>query len=53
MKLSSDVQDINKRLSLPADMHLPESFLLKQSISPTLNGPGPVTRRLRKSSLVR
>ena len=46
----SVVQDINKRLSLPADMHLPESFLLKQSISPTLNGP--INRRLRKSSLV-
>jgi len=50
VRLSSDVQDINKRLSLPADMHLPESFLLKQSISPTLNGP--INRRLRKSSLV-
>jgi len=42
-------EDINKRLSLPADMHLPESFLRKQTLSPTLNGP--INRRLRKTSL--
>lgn len=42
-------EDINKRLSLPADIHLPESFVIKQTISPTLDGP--INRRLRKSSL--
>uniref|UniRef100_T1J4D4 cyclin-dependent kinase n=1 Tax=Strigamia maritima TaxID=126957 RepID=T1J4D4_STRMM len=41
--------DINKRLSLPADIHLPESFIAKQSISPTLDGP--LTRATRRQSL--
>ncbi|KAK2169456.1 hypothetical protein NP493_1188g00014 [Ridgeia piscesae] len=32
-------------------MRLPERFLVKQSLSPTLNGPGPINRRLRRASL--
>ena len=43
-------QDINKRLSLPVDIHLPESFLVKQSLSPLSDGP--MNRRLRRVSLV-
>ncbi|GFY60088.1 hypothetical protein TNIN_356111 [Trichonephila inaurata madagascariensis] len=42
-------QDISKRLSLPADVHLPESFLAKQTVSPTLEGP--ISRTLRRQSL--
>ncbi|XP_054164241.1 cyclin-dependent kinase 17-like [Oppia nitens] len=42
-------QDISKRLSLPADLHLPESFLVKQSLSPTPDGP--LTRQMRRQSL--
>ena len=42
-------QEINKRLSLPADLHLPESFLQKQSLSPTLDGS--LTRATRRQSL--
>lgn len=42
-------QDINKRLSLPADVHLPESFITKQAVSPTLDGP--ISRTLRRQSL--
>ncbi|XP_043203675.1 cyclin-dependent kinase 17-like isoform X2 [Amphibalanus amphitrite] len=41
--------EINKRLSLPADLHLPESFLQKQSLSPTLDGS--LTRATRRQSL--
>ncbi|ELU12112.1 hypothetical protein CAPTEDRAFT_175804 [Capitella teleta] len=46
---STQLQEINKRLSLPADMHLPESFLVKQDMSPSLDGP--ISRRLRRASL--
>lgn len=42
-------QDINKRLSLPADLHLPESFVAKQNVSPTIEGP--LTRATRRQSL--
>lgn len=42
-------QDISKRLSLPADVHLPESFIAKQSVSPTLEGP--ISRTVRRQSL--
>ncbi|KAG8197888.1 hypothetical protein JTE90_020267 [Oedothorax gibbosus] len=42
-------QDISKRLSLPADVRLPESFMDKQSVSPTLEGP--ISRTLRRQSL--
>ena len=45
------LQDINKRLSLPADLRLPDSFLARQATSPTLDGP--LNRRLRRASLVR
>ncbi|GBO46737.1 Cyclin-dependent kinase 16, partial [Araneus ventricosus] len=41
--------DISKRLSLPADILLPESFLAKQTVSPTLEGP--ISRTLRRQSL--
>nr|CAD7595111.1 unnamed protein product [Timema genevievae] len=42
-------QDINKRLSLPADLHLPESFVAKQNVSPTVEGP--LSRSTRRQSL--
>jgi hypothetical protein len=42
-------QDINKRLSLPADLHLPESFVAKQNAS--LNIEGPLSRASRRQSL--
>jgi len=42
-------QDISKRLSLPADLRIPESFLAKQS-SPLLD-QGPLTRTDRRQSL--
>lgn len=42
-------QDINKRLSLPADLHLPESFIAKQNVSPTIDGP--LSRATRRQSL--
>jgi len=42
-------QDINKRLSLPADLHLPESFIAKQNASPTIEGP--LSRASRRQSL--
>lgn len=42
-------QDINKRLSLPADLHLPESFVAKQNVSPTIDGP--LSRATRRQSL--
>ena len=41
-------QDISKRLSLPADLRIPESFLAKQS-SPLFEGP--LTRTDRRQSL--
>ncbi|XP_039299006.1 cyclin-dependent kinase 17 isoform X2 [Nilaparvata lugens] len=39
-------EDITKRLSLPADLHLPESFLAKQNLS-----SGPLSRSSRRQSL--
>lgn len=41
--------DISKRLSLPADLHLPESFLSKSPVSAILDGP--LTRAVRRQSL--
>ncbi|CAG0912644.1 unnamed protein product, partial [Notodromas monacha] len=41
--------DINKRLSLPADLRLPDSFISKESLSPVLDGP--LTRATRRQSL--
>ena len=40
-------QDINKRLSLPADLRVPDAFLQKQSISPEV----PLSRASRRQSL--
>lgn len=47
-KLSSQ-EEINKRLSLPADLKLPDNFLEKQAVSPTLEGP--LSRATRRQSL--
>ncbi|PNI27246.1 CDK16 isoform 16, partial [Pan troglodytes] len=49
-EVQSPVRDINKRLSLPADIRLPEGYLEKL----TLNSPifdKPLSRRLRRVSL--
>ena len=35
----SNQEEINKRLSLPADMKIPENFISRQTVSPTLEGP--------------
>ena len=35
----SNQEEINKRLSLPADLKVPENFLARQTVSPTLEGP--------------
>ena len=45
-------QDISKRLSLPADLRIPEAFLAKQSnsASPILDD-GPLSRTTRRQSL--
>lgn len=44
-------QDINKRLSLPADIRLPEGYLEKFAMnSPPFDKP--MSRRLRRASLV-
>lgn len=45
----SQQQDISKRLSLPSDVRLPESFIAKQTVSPTLDGP--ISRAMRRQSL--
>ncbi len=47
-KVSSQ-EEINKRLSLPADLKLPENFVEKLAVSPTLEGP--LTRATRRQSL--
>ncbi len=47
-KVSSQ-EEINKRLSLPADLKLPENFVEKLAVSPTLDGP--LTRATRRQSL--
>ncbi|CAG0921462.1 unnamed protein product, partial [Notodromas monacha] len=41
--------DINKRLSLPADLRLPDSFISMENLSPVLDGP--LTRATRRQSL--
>lgn len=43
-------QDISKRLSLPADLHIPESFLAKQAASFAVV-EAPLTRASRRQSL--
>lgn len=35
----SNQEEINKRLSLPADLKLPDNFISRQAVSPTLEGP--------------
>ncbi|XP_059090198.1 cyclin-dependent kinase 18-like isoform X2 [Tigriopus californicus] len=47
-KLSSQ-EEINKRLSLPADLKLPDTFVEKLAVSPTLDGP--LSRATRRQSL--
>jgi hypothetical protein len=47
-KLSSQ-EEINKRLSLPADLKLPDNFIQQQAVSPTLEGP--LSRATRRQSL--
>lgn len=48
--LLAEQQDISKRLSLPADLRIPESFLAKQSSSSPIFD-GPLTRTNRRQSL--
>ncbi|RWS03433.1 cyclin-dependent kinase 17-like protein, partial [Dinothrombium tinctorium] len=48
-QLRVNQQAISKRLSLPADLQLPETFLAKLSISPTLEEP--ISRSRRRQSL--
>jgi len=45
----SNQEEINKRLSLPADLKVPENFLARQTVSPTLEGP--LSRAIRRQSL--
>jgi len=45
----SNQEEINKRLSLPADLKLPDNFITRQTASPTLEGP--ITRATRRQSL--
>ncbi|XP_040566299.1 cyclin-dependent kinase 5 homolog isoform X2 [Lepeophtheirus salmonis] len=45
----SNQEEINKRLSLPSDLKLPDNFIEKQVVSPTLDGP--LTRATRRQSL--
>lgn len=43
------VQNVNKRLSLPADLHLPEGFVAKQGGNVSLDQP--LSRASRRQSL--
>jgi len=45
----SEQEEINKRLSLPADLKLPDNFISRQAVSPTLEGQ--ITRATRRQSL--
>jgi cyclin-dependent kinase 17 len=45
----SKQEEISKRLSLPADLRLPENFISRQAVSPTLEGQ--ITRTNRRQSL--
>jgi len=45
----SKQEEISKRLSLPADLRLPENFVSRETASPTLEGP--LTRATRRQSL--
>jgi len=46
---ASKQEEISKRLSLPADLRLPENFITRQAVSPTLEGP--FSRATRRQSL--
>lgn len=46
-------QDINKRLSLPADIRLPDGYLEKFNVIGPALFEQPISRRLRRVSLVR
>ncbi len=46
-------QDINKRLSLPADIRLPDGYLEKFNLIGPALFEQPISRRLRRVSLVR
>lgn len=49
---ASGQEEINKRLSLPADLKLPENFIEKHlSLSPSPLADGPLTRASRRQSL--
>lgn len=45
-------QDINKRLSLPADIRLPDDYLEKFNVNGSALFEQPISRRLRRVSLV-
>ncbi|XP_055338325.1 cyclin-dependent kinase 18-like isoform X4 [Paramacrobiotus metropolitanus] len=45
-----NAQDISKRLSLPAELNVPESFIARH-IGPDSPLDGPLTRKLRRTSL--
>jgi len=45
----SKQEEISKRLSLPADLRLPENFVSRQAVSPTLEGQ--LSRSTRRQSL--
>jgi len=45
----SKQEEISKRLSLPADLRLPENFVSRQTVSPTLEAP--LSRATRRQSL--
>jgi len=45
----SKQEEISKRLSLPADLRLPENFISRQAVSPTLEGL--ISRKTRRQSL--
>lgn len=47
------LQDINKRLSLPADIRLPDGYLEKFNLIGPALFEQPISRRLRRVSLVR
>lgn len=50
--VSSLFQDINKRLSLPADIRLPDDYLEKFNVIGPALFEQPISRRLRRVSLV-
>ena len=45
------ISDISKRLSLPADLKIPDRLLIKESFSQLSLSEGPLSRRARRTSL--